>query len=464
MTEPNTVEFNLLDAFRLILFKWRSLIIGASIGGCLLGAFMLVRNYRSMTDASEIASRREEHEVALEEYEISKEQLEAHISNLQSELELQQYIEDHNILLRIDPYNVYTESATYYVDTGYEVQPELSYQNPDRTSAVTNSYRTVLQRIDLNEVLGTFLGEEVMTGNPVRGNSFTIANIWTESSNGALYITINGENRESVDAVMDAVEKAIAEASIEYQSVYGEHTITRFESSQYQRIDLDLAAMQTSFTDNLEKIRQSLLDSVKELSELKAPALEESGLRALAKKTIKYGLVGCVAGILVVMVWVVLRFATQDQLWNLREVRRRCGVRVLGTYPGKTRSIRTKLERQVAKKVGVTTWTEPKTASAYLKERIHMEIRENAIVLSGSEGMETLNELCTSLKEMDPDVSYTVVGNLNTSDQAVSTISKAKAVILVERWRNTSLRTLQEELEMVWTVVPKEKTSVIVII
>ena len=263
MTEQNAVELDLLDAFRLILFKWRSLIIGAVIGGFLLGAFMLVRNYRSMTDASEIASRKEEYEVALEEYEISKEQLETRIANLQNELELQEYIEDHNVLLRIDPYNVFTESATYYVDTGYEVQPELSYQNPDRTSAVANSYRTAVQRIDINEVLGSHLGEEVMTGNPVKGNSFVIVNTWTEAANGMLYITISGVDRESVDAVMDAVEKAIAEASAEYQSVYGEHTITRFESSQYQRIDLDLAAMQSSFADNLEKIRKSLLEDRK---------------------------------------------------------------------------------------------------------------------------------------------------------------------------------------------------------
>ena len=464
MTEQNTVEINLMDMFRMILSRWRAMIVGAVIGGFLFGMFTLICNYKSLTDPAVIASNQEAYESNVEVYELSREQLQARVDSLKDSLEQQQYIEEHNVIFRIDPYNEFVESATFYVDTGYEVSPELTYQNPDKTSAVINSYRTVVQRIDVNGILGEYLGEDIMTDNPIKGTSYYLVNSWTEPANGLLFIFVCGTDRGSVDAVMDALEAEIQAAEKDYQTIYGEHTITLIENSKYQKIDLDLLTVHTSFSENMETIREALTASEEELNSLKAPTLGQYGLRALAKKTIRYGMIGAVVGIVATMVWVVLCYVLQEQMWSLREVQRRYGVRVLGAYPGKLKALQTKLDKRIARKFGVNVWSDPDRAACYIKERIHLEIKENAVVLCGTEETDILSSVCESLKIADPEVRYTIAGNLILSDEAVSTVNSAKAAILVERWRKTSLRVLQEELETVWTVLPKEKTAVVVVL
>ena len=72
------------------------------------------------------------------------------IDNLENNLEQQQYIQERSIMLEMDPYNIYEAIISYYVDTNYEIVPELYYQDPNYTAVITNSYNAAIQRLDLD--------------------------------------------------------------------------------------------------------------------------------------------------------------------------------------------------------------------------------------------------------------------------------------------------------------------------
>ena len=47
---------------------------------------------------------------------------------------------DGSVLNGLDPDNVHTATASFYVTTEYKILPGMDYQNPDYTSAVLSSY------------------------------------------------------------------------------------------------------------------------------------------------------------------------------------------------------------------------------------------------------------------------------------------------------------------------------------
>lgn len=47
---------------------------------------------------------------------------------------------EKSALYNMDKNDVYRGSLLYYIDTGYEVDPNLTYQTPDKTNSVLKAY------------------------------------------------------------------------------------------------------------------------------------------------------------------------------------------------------------------------------------------------------------------------------------------------------------------------------------
>ena len=338
MAEQNTAEINLLDMFRMIGAHWRWIIAGLVVGGCLLGAYKFAKDYRSMTDPATIAARQEDFESDMEAYERKREQLETRIENLTNEVELQESFLENDILFRIDPYNVYLANAAYYVDTGYEIRPELSYQNADLTSRVVNSYRNTVSRLDLSSILSRGSGERILIDNPVTDNTFSVLSVWTEASNGILFVTVNADTRENAELIMEAIDDSIATAREEFTEIYGEHEITRMQYGIRQKIDLELLSLRDSFDADVETTTNALTKATESLENLTEPVLEDSGWSPLIRGTVKYGLLGLVLGAVAVAAWEAIRFVVLCRLWSPCEIPRQYHIPSAGTFPaGKVR-------------------------------------------------------------------------------------------------------------------------------
>ena len=174
MQKTNTREISLNDLFFCALAKWRLLLVFTFCGALLLGVFGTYRAVKNNGSGANQEQDAEAYEKAMKTYDASKNYYEQQLANIETSLAQQDYIRDHSVMLKIDPYNTYRTVLAYYINTGYEIIPELYYQDPNYTAVITNSYLSALRRIRLNELFSAYYNEEVFVGNPVNGNSLSV--------------------------------------------------------------------------------------------------------------------------------------------------------------------------------------------------------------------------------------------------------------------------------------------------
>ena len=123
-------EIDLKDLMFAVLRRWRPIILIAIIFALLLGGFKAVRGLGQMKDAEYVASKQQEYDNSMDQYEMSKERLEKEIENIKASLESQNDYMENSVLMNINPYDEYTTAVSFYVATDYQIMPGMAYQNP----------------------------------------------------------------------------------------------------------------------------------------------------------------------------------------------------------------------------------------------------------------------------------------------------------------------------------------------
>ena len=459
MDNQNVREINLADLFFYVLTKWRVLIVGALLGAILLGAFGAVRAIRNKPDEQELQTAQQEYEDAMKAYETNKEKLGIRIDNLENNLKQQQYIQERSIMLEMDPYNIYEAVMSYYVDTNYEIVPELYYQDPNYTTVITNSYYAAIQRLDLNSIFVSASKKEILTDNPVDGNGERLLSASVDAANGTLTITARADSEENLTRLTDAIQETINDTKKVLDRTIGEHSLSVIDSSTSQTVDFDYSSLQQSFSDNIYNLMQSLADTNDELANLEEPAAPSQTPVAIKSEVIKFAIIGLICGIFLVALFCVFFVVLSNRLISVDEIKDRYQLPVLGTC----RKIRrqNKLDSYFAEKLGLSSRTNADEI-AYIKASKDLYLQDKQTLIVSCSDETRLEELTDKLNEADVNTKYTIAGNLARSAEAVDALSKATSVICVEKWGKVNHEDFRNELIMIRKVVPQDKIAVIV--
>ena len=457
MNTANDRELSLKDLFFCTLSKWRVLILLTLCGALVLGAFGAYKASKSKVSEEDQKKAQETYERELNAYNANKALYEKQIANAESNLAKQDYYREHAIMLEIDPYNVYRTILVYYINTGYEIMPELYYQDPNYTAVITNSYASALRRINLNELLSEIHQKEVIASNPVSGNSKNLFSVSTDSSNGTLTITLLAGSQADMDAITGKIRTTLSETQEVLEKSIREHTLTLLEEVSEQTFDPDFDALQGSFNENGAKLLQNKANIETNISKLTEPTKPETGSVSLKKQALKYGVIGAVAGFLLSAAVCVFLLIAGDSVLSADELKVRSSLPVLGSFPGEGKKRANRLDGAIAKKLGFPK-QEASEAVRYLAAAKALYLQSDEVVLVGADA----DALCKSLKDADPDTNYIAAGDLKNSPAAVEAVSKAKAVICVEKWRKSRYGQLSDELAMIRKAVPQDKIAVVI--
>ena len=149
-TNTETVEVTLPGILFSVIKNRKSIWISLLVFAILLGGFRLVFGLFSLNDEEIFGQTQADYEFAVKVYNSTKETMERRMVELQSEIDLQRELKESAELLRIDPYHTFAGHLTYYIDTGYEVSPELSFQTPDYTESLIKAYSDIVIKENLN--------------------------------------------------------------------------------------------------------------------------------------------------------------------------------------------------------------------------------------------------------------------------------------------------------------------------
>ena len=439
-------EVRLADVFWSVLRHWRGLIVGMIVFGILIGLLGAFREYRRYSDPASRARIEDEYSETMEQYERSKEAYEAKIENLTEWLGMLDEYKENSLMLLMDPYDVYRSTITYYIDTGYEIMPGVSYQNPNYTGVLVNSYTAAILRLPFDELIDLPGGPDLTTAHTVsKYSSKKVCSVDTDVNNGLLTVSVICDTEERCNVIMDAVRKTVADTQRQLTQIVGEHSIAVTGENSRRTVDLDLANLQTAFTNDYESDSTELTKAQEALKELEKPVRTVHSRRTIVKQAIKYGILGLLIGLLVSIVCCLLK--EHDR--SLSGLQRRYGVPVLGTLNASGRVLG-KLDRRIVSKLGMPEYEDEIHASDYISSAIRLfdQKTEGPLLFIGGASEDNIRTAMKTVSERMPGREIRYGGNIRVSADAVDGLSQPSEIICVEEWPGYADKEIAREMDM----------------
>ena len=444
-------EISLMDLFWYILRQWRVILIAMIVLGVLLGGWFGFKEYLNYSNKEQVEKAKESFEIATAAYEFDKAQLENKLERLQKDLEQQKLFEDNCLMLQIDPYNVYIHTASYYINTDYEIAPELYYQNPDYTGVITNSYKSAVDRMDFDTIIATSDQPLLTVANPTTTGKRMVTTS-TDAGNGILNITVFSDTQERADALFSAIDETLKAQEVILNNVIGEHTLGILSEKSYVDVDGDFSTLQDSFTNKTVTINNGIEKTNEELKNLAQPVDTTPTIKSVVKKVIKLGIIGAAVGLILTAGYFLIRVLFKDIVISSAALENRYSLPVLGVLQ-KSNKKPSKLDLYCEKQLGIRYNASIDDQTRFIMSNLLIFLKKRPdvqkIILIGSVKQDLLQELQERLQKQISHRQIVAAGNILENSNAVDALEEDSIVIDVETWSRSGHGDIQKVLRMV---------------
>lgn len=439
-------EIDLKDLMFSVLRKWRPIIVVAVAFALLLGGFKTAKGIGQLGDADYVKENKAAYDLSMEQYESTKKRLEREIENIQDNIKSQEQYKKDSILMNINPYDEYVSAATLYISTDYQIMPGMAYQNPNTSASILKAYMSIAQNGEMyNYVLGKMNNELSLRYLK------ELVKMEPDYDNNMLSITVVGDSKQRAAKVMELLMDSIEESHEKLIQTIADHEVNIVDETSYVSVDLELEQQQQDLSANMEQLASSLQAKSKELTDLKEPASGLLSKTSVLKGAIKYAILGGVLGAFMAVFFICVAFLMSDKLVNDKELRRRYGLMVLGTFKksGKKKAFAF-VDRWLDKLEGAA---ERELEDERTFEVIAANVNNYAegiknVLLIGTVDRDALDRLCKGLESLMPGLSLTAGGNPCKEAETIKEAASCDAVIMVEQREKSMFGNMENELEL----------------
>lgn len=353
-TEEMTID--IMDLLRRCLLRWKFIVVWMLIGAIALDG---VGCLKSIKDAkaveAQLAVDEEENESEKQEMlsEYMQKLTEREVSEVQNAVlsytaYQQEYADglkyyQESMKMKLDPSCVPTMRLQYIVDNHYEVTYPVIAKK-DTTQDIISILAEKVRSEEVSNAVADALNHEVSAAyvQELLTTSADDSNQTSNSGNDAFIINMVAENREDCQKIAEIVKSTIDQCLDSVRAVCGDFDIKLASEQFYETSDRDLMSAQQSATTSLNSLRSAinnlpymmtddqktyyyaLLDNEKMIdtgsedetiteddSELDVPVLTVPEVKYIS---LKYILVGLVAGAVCACGWIALRYLLSGKL------------------------------------------------------------------------------------------------------------------------------------------------------
>lgn len=406
--------------------RWKLLLAVTLALAMMAGGIRGVTGLRRAGDGARRERETAAYETARENYESRKKELEGEISGLEMGIANQLDYLEQSALMNIDPYNVYEGVMYLYISTGYQIMPEMTYQNTDETRTVTLLYQAALVSSGVLEPVADKLGidskylRELVTVEADRSGS------------PVLTATALGSTREQVETILEALNTSLAAVQTEITAAVGAHRVETALQSVRCHADQSLVDQQKNASDRVEKLTLSLDEARGQLSSLEAPAAPAYTRSSIGKAAVKFAVLFGLLGFAGVAFCICVKFLVGDRVYSGAEIWYRCNVKVLGSV-SLTVKKRNPLDAAIRRMEGRGQAGDCRAVSL-LAAKIENAVEPGtSVLLTGQAGEEVLHAVAALLRTELTGVQVVAEGCLLRDAAAVRSLRDCKAVLLVEQ-------------------------------
>ena len=320
------LTFTLLRKYRQILAAALAcaIIFGAAAGAHTAwgGAVSQDAQKAYESELAEYNRKKESYEAAKQQYSLDIANNEKSQRDTEYAIQNAQEYAENSVWNNLDPYNVRVAQADLYVTTNYQIQPGMAYQNPDRTDSVLSAYASLLGNSStLSEVAQQFNMQERYLRE--------LVTISSDPDTHLLAITVMSSSEQTSSNILAALLEQVNAMNANITASVGSHTISVIAQSSYSTVSTDL--LQQSRT----RLDSNFEDTTKEWESTEEPVLQST---RISSAVLKFGLIGLLAGIVLVCGVGTVQFLVQGKVYSGKELRDTCRLPLLGTLAsGKTR-------------------------------------------------------------------------------------------------------------------------------
>ena len=305
-------EINLKRVFYKALKNWRKAAITAIVGAVVLGGTKCAVELAKISDPEVVAERQTKYLGELALYQQEGDQIIKAIDDLETSLVQQEEYNESSVLMEIDPYDEWRGSIDFYVETDWQIMPELSYQNQNVANQIVRVYDTYITKGELYQYLLDRLDSKM----EIRYLSELLSGS-ADASNYLIHFTVRGASQEECQKLLTLIEEGMKAKQNEILASVGEFTLRTTNSTIYSQINYELEQTQKDNIQIIADINTAI--SAKQFEKLEwelrgeeiaIPIIEKGdAVKAGIKMAI---LVGLVLGVTILLVYGVGYIVSKD--------------------------------------------------------------------------------------------------------------------------------------------------------
>lgn len=420
----------LKDLLFAALYQWRRILIAALVLAVLFGVYAGFNEWKRIT----VPQSKEQYLLQLEEYNKGKSLLEARIAATQEYLAGQKKYLEEAPLMQLNAYQLYEAVVVFSVQSEYQIQPGMFYQNPDNLQALLHSYTALLESEQVLQAMAQVIDV------PAKYVKDLIQIQSEDVSTRTLGVGIRYSDAQQAQAMMDAVVACIQINQPQIAESIGNHQLLISTRSVTEIMDSSIIEEQTKAYSHQQELAASLQNMEQQLSQMRAP---QYGVKSSTKEIVLFVLLGGFLGAFLVAGWACLCHIAGAKVYSVRTLKNRTGVKVLGSIcsESKLHPIDLWLRNLEGRNID-------SQHAAFLAAAVSTCCTTGAkVLLAGSCDEAVRQDLLQALNAAG--ITATDCGSLLTSAQALQTLAQQDAVVLLAQCGNTPYRLVEEEMEII---------------
>lgn len=283
-------EIDLILLVKQVMEKFKTIVVAGIIGAVVVGLIGMLLLIKTYNDPEAMEYQRAEYQDALNEYNAEVERLSREIDNLNTSIERQEEYNEKSILMKINPYDVQNGVVQYYVDTGYQINTDSNYQDPDYTASVLNAYATNVNNGGLWKYLYDNMDE------PIEFRYLQeLVSVSVDYSNHMINVSVKSRTTADCKELLNLVKKCFDGYHESIDQTICKHDMSLITESTFATVDLSLEDTQKTNVERVADYTAAMEEKSFELKVLENEGEPDDTVLTpfrIVTGTIKWGIIG----------------------------------------------------------------------------------------------------------------------------------------------------------------------------
>ena len=434
----------LKDLIFVVLYQWKKLLIGAVVLAVVLGGFQGITGLIDLKSPEKLEAITKQNQIQTERYEAEVESLKKQIETLRNQVRSQQEYLDNSLLMQLQPYDFYEASLVIYVDTDYQILPEMAYQNINPAHAIMKAYESLLLGNDCLQAMADAMDSEPRYLKELISIS---CNYESGTSNAnMMHITAKATDEAQAQQLLDLLIQQLGVQQKNIFSSVGSHSYRIVEQATRKAFSQALADQQKAENERLATLLSEQTTVQSNQAALTPPSLQSDSGKAVLKKTIIFAVIGAVAAVFLGVVILWIGHITSPKVYSCRTLDNRTDAKCLGAMPtGSGDRIYNRLQALEGR-----VQIQPEEQAAILAALIRSLSKDTThLLVTGDVSAEDRTVLLEAISKAMPGVQVSSTDDILKSAAALNTLAQCDTVLLVEQCKLSTYRDINRRIEWI---------------